>query len=413
MRSSFVPILLPAVCYLLQVVDSQEGTDFYCSPIILPGYRHINLPDQPVLMSYGFSGDQTIIIIQNGLRFGPFDTVGTLEWSGIQAELTEFELKLPAEHHIGPIIYPLELQMKHKTTSGKFLILSLLFQEGDANPVLHDLFYYIDESPAENNLMITHGVNLDRFTRSLGETSSTDPYTTSCTRYLHYNGSLTGDDDDDRSCDGETIWLVLRDPLTVSAEQLAFIKLVSGVQENAASAKLLMGREVLGGTFTDKDYDDPVLAPVIEDSDDEDGSSASDTANPDGECGFFDFTCQPYWHFILIGLAAIPLFAIPVCCVLWCSKLFKEREFSYGRPLQPGKPLPRTALNGPQFLQENQPPVTFKRQVWDDKQQKMRTEVPGLDRIRCDSTGYCWVVGSKTTGGEENQVETRAFLPAR
>jgi len=410
MRIAFVSILV-LVVYLLQVADSQTQTNLWCSPIILPAYRQTDLPDQPLLMSYGFSGDRTLVIIQNGMRFS-FDTGGTLEWSGTVAELKEFQLKLPAEHHIGPLVYPLELQMKHKTADDKFVILSLLFQEGDENPVLRDLFYYIEEIPAGNKLIITPGVNLDRFVRLLGATSSTDPWTTSRTRYLHYNGSLTGDDDDDISCDGETMWFILRDLFTVSADQLAFIKLVSDVQENATPVKSLQGREVLGGTITERDYDEPELAPVIEDSEDEDSSVASDTANSQGDCGFFELTCQPYWHFILIVLAAIPVFAIPVCCIIWCSRLLKEREFLYGEAPQPGQPLPPNANIAPRFPQENRAPVTYKRQVWDGQQQKMRAEVPGMDTIRCDSTGYCWVVGSKNTGGGENEVESRAFLPA-
>jgi len=409
MGISFVSFLVLAVCLLL-VADSQTPATLYCSPIILPGYLLNDLSDQPLLMSYGFSGDQTIFTVQNGIRFGPFDTSGTLEWSGIEAELTEFQLKLPAEHHIGPLVYPLELQMKHKTAGDKFVILSLLFQEGDENPVLRDLFYYIEESPAANKLIITHGVNLDRFVRSLGVASSTDPYTTSSSRYLHYNGSLTGDDDD-ISCDGETMWFVLRDPLTVSADQLAFTRLVAGVEENATPVKLLNGREVLGGTITDRDYDEPVLAPVVEDSEEEDSLLASDEADSQGDCGFLELNCQPYWHFILIVLAAIPVFAIPVCCIIWCSKLLKEREFLYAGAPQPGQPLPRNVNSAPRFQQEYQPPVTYKRQVWDGEQQKMRAEVPGMDSIRCDSTGYCWVVGSKNTPDEGNEVETRAFLP--
>jgi carbonic anhydrase len=413
MRSSFHPILLIAVCYLLQLVDSQEQEREYCSPIILPGYQYIDLPDQPVLMSYGFSGDPTIVTIQDALRFGPFKTAGSVEWSGIEAELTYFQLKLPAEHHLGPLVFPLELQMKHKTAAGKFVIVSLLFQEGDDNSVLRDLFYYIGKSSSEN-FLLTHGVNLDRFVRSLGETTSTDPWTISCTRYLHYNGSLTGDDEDGISCDGETVWLVLRDPLTVSAGQLASIKAVSGVQENAASFELIAGRDVLGGNLTERDYDEPLLAPVLEDSEveeeEKEESTSSVSVNPVDECGFFDYACQPYWQFILIGLAALPILAIPVCCFLWCNRCMKNRELTYAQALQPGQPFPH---HTGQFMQDTQAPVTYKRQVWDGEQQRMRTEVPGMDRIRCDSTGYCWIVGSNPNVKGGDEVESSAFLPAR
>merc|ERR1719461_1111311 len=121
----------------------------------------------------------------NGIRFVPNQGAtcpgtrrSTVKFNGIEAELSLFLLKTPAEHVLGTTLYPLEIQFKHQGTgqNDPIIFMSILYQEGQANPVLEDLFYYVERTKVEQSpsLAFTSGVNLDRFTRDLGSLTEGD-----------------------------------------------------------------------------------------------------------------------------------------------------------------------------------------------------------------------------------------------
>ena len=131
--------------------------------------------------------------IQENLKPGNFITI-----QGQQFEAKQFHFHSPSEHRIDGKSFPLETHIVHANAEGQLAVLGLMFDEGEENSLLNQLngFRPADlepyTGPVDYNLLIT-----------------------SRDEYYAYNGSLTTP-----PCSEGVVWVVLKNPVTASREQI-------------------------------------------------------------------------------------------------------------------------------------------------------------------------------------------------
>lgn len=138
----------------------------------------------------------------NGLRLGDVDY-----------KLLQFHYHHPSEHLIDGKAAPLEVHLVHQNKDGNLAVVGVLFHEGAANPALATKL------------------------ASIGKDATVDPreLLPADLGYFTYNGSLTTP-----PCSEGVKWLVLAQPMTASAEQLAALQ--KQVEPNARTAQKVNAR---------------------------------------------------------------------------------------------------------------------------------------------------------------------------
>jgi len=131
--------------------------------------------------------------IQENLKPGNFATI-----QGRQYEAKQFHFHSPSEHRIDGESFPLEIHLVHTNPVGQLAVIGFMFVEGEENSMLNQLNGFrpagMDQykGPIDYNKLIT----------SRGE-------------YYTYNGSLTTP-----PCSEGVLWVVLKNPITASREQI-------------------------------------------------------------------------------------------------------------------------------------------------------------------------------------------------
>jgi carbonic anhydrase len=131
-----------------------------------------------------------------------------LRLGDVDYELLQFHYHHPSEHLIDGKAAPLEVHLVHKNAAGNLAVVGVLFHEGAANPALATKL------------------------ASIGEDATVDPreLLPADLGYFTYNGSLTTP-----PCSEGVKWLVLAQPMTASAEQIAALK--KQVEPNARAVQ--------------------------------------------------------------------------------------------------------------------------------------------------------------------------------
>ncbi len=127
--------------------------------------------------------------------------------NGQRYELTEYEFHTPSEHQIDGFSYPMEMQLVHKNGDGHYVVVSILFQEGEANEALAA---FLDRLPKQLNKLDVHDKVLVHPAKAFFPTDK---------RFYKYSGSMT-----QPPCDEGVYWMVFKQPVEASAEQLAQMK---------------------------------------------------------------------------------------------------------------------------------------------------------------------------------------------
>lgn len=96
----------------------------------------------------------------------------------------------------------MEMHLVHKNASGELTVVAVMFDKGAANPELEKLWRVMPQQ-AKQNVSIKQDLNLNKL---LPKNKT----------YWRFSGSLTTP-----PCSEGVTWIVLKQPLTVSAEQLA------------------------------------------------------------------------------------------------------------------------------------------------------------------------------------------------
>ncbi len=167
------------------------------SPIDIRGGLAVDL--EPVAFDYQAS---PFAVLDNGHTVQVDLAKGnSIEVGGKRFELQQFHFHRPSEERIDGRQFELSLHLVHKDAQGRLAVVALLFDKGPAHPVLQQVW---------NNLPLERGEAAPA--RTPLELSALLP---DDRRYYTYMGSLTTP-----PCSEGVLWLVMQQPLTVSARQI-------------------------------------------------------------------------------------------------------------------------------------------------------------------------------------------------
>ncbi len=173
------------------------GVGLNQSPINITNSLHANLP--PLSPNYSHSSKN---IVDNGhtiqVNMEPGDTV-TID--GITFELKQFHFHSPSENQIDGKSFPLEAHFVHADKKGDLAVIAVMFQEGEANPELEKIWADMPNKEGDTKVL-----QLKEIAKKLLPKDK---------HYYRFNGSLTTP-----PCTEGVRWFVLKQPLTVSKEQI-------------------------------------------------------------------------------------------------------------------------------------------------------------------------------------------------
>lgn len=137
--------------------------------------------------------------------------------------LKQFHFHTPSENHVDGKSYPLEAHYVHADEQGNLAVVAVFFEQGKANPALANLLENVPER--DQNVAIRAPFDANALIPSDKD-------------YYRFNGSLTTP-----PCSEGVRWLVIKDPQSISAEQIAQFEHVMG--ENNRPVQPLNARMVL------------------------------------------------------------------------------------------------------------------------------------------------------------------------
>ncbi|EML1451584.1 carbonic anhydrase family protein [Enterobacter kobei] len=129
------------------------------------------------------------------------DTRDTITLDNQAWTLQQFHFHAPSENTVHGKKYAMEMHLVHKNNAGELTVVAVMFDKGVANPELDKLWSVMPQQ-AEQNISIKQDLNLNK----LLPVNKT---------YWRFSGSLTTP-----PCSEGVTWIVLKHPLTLSAEQL-------------------------------------------------------------------------------------------------------------------------------------------------------------------------------------------------
>lgn len=167
------------------------------SPVNLTRFVKGELP--PIEFHYQASGDQ---VVNNGhtiqVNFPPGSSITV---AGHTFALKQFHAHAPSEHLINGKSFPLEAHFVHADDAGNLAVVAVMFEEGAANPELEKAWRAMPQHVGEKAVLKD---------KVLGTAiMPADKH------YYRYNGSLTTP-----PCTEGVTWLVLKQPVTASREQI-------------------------------------------------------------------------------------------------------------------------------------------------------------------------------------------------
>jgi carbonic anhydrase len=140
-------------------------------------------------------------------------------------ELLQFHFHTPSEHQKEGFNYPMEMHIVHKDGDGNLAVIGILFQEGAENEALQDIITHLPKDTGKQHLHKLVSVNpADFFPQSK--------------LFYKYSGSLTTP-----PCSEGVYWMVFKQPVEASAEQLEAMKILMG--ENNRPVQPHYARDVL------------------------------------------------------------------------------------------------------------------------------------------------------------------------
>ncbi len=147
----------------------------------------------------------------------------TLEVGGKNYQLLQFHFHLPSEEAINGKRFPMVAHFVHKNDSGQLGVIGVLMKQGKANETISAVFSHLPH-PGEK-------ITVDDLTLDV---SSLMPKSLA---YYSFEGSLTTP-----PCSEGVNWMVLKEPISLSAKQIAAFKKLIG--SNARPVQPLNGRIV-------------------------------------------------------------------------------------------------------------------------------------------------------------------------
>jgi carbonic anhydrase len=137
----------------------------------------------------------------------------TLTVHGRRFELKQFHFHTPSENHVRGQSFPLEAHLVHADANGTLAVVSVLFGEGSPNPLLAELWKQMPGAVGEKMPLPAH-LNVNGLLPKSRD-------------YYRYNGSLTTP-----PCSEGVLWMVMKEPATVSRDQVEKVASVLGFANN-------------------------------------------------------------------------------------------------------------------------------------------------------------------------------------
>ncbi|WP_241606037.1 carbonic anhydrase [Rosenbergiella epipactidis] len=191
----------------------KEGA--YQSPIDIHGTIEAKLPPLPL----HFRAHATTIINNGHTLQLNVDDRDNFSLDGINFTLKQFHFHTPSENRIEGKSFPLEAHFVHSDTKGHLAVLAVMFDVGEENEALQHI---IDQAPADKNQTLPLDKVID--IASLFPTSK---------HYYRFSGSLTTP-----PCTEGVRWLVMKESVSLSSQQLDRIKSLLGTTNNRPTQPL-------------------------------------------------------------------------------------------------------------------------------------------------------------------------------
>lgn len=139
--------------------------------------------------------------------------------------LVQFHIHTPAENKLGGKLYPLEIHFVHQGEKGNVLVIGVLAQLGEENPVLEKIIANLPKQEGEKQAIIGERINpLDLIPSNHN--------------YYYFMGSLTTP-----PCSEGVKWIVMQQPISATQKQISAIKAAAD-GSNARPVQPLNKREV-------------------------------------------------------------------------------------------------------------------------------------------------------------------------
>jgi len=141
--------------------------------------------------------------IQVDIRSG-----GEIEVDGKQYKLKQFHFHTPSENTIKDKQFPLEVHFVHASEDGKLAVIAIMYTLGAPDPLLEALWRQMPVSVGQSKRLATKTLTVLETDQKLK-------------KYIRFNGSLTTP-----PCTEGVIWLVKKPYLTVSKQQLEYLRTI-------------------------------------------------------------------------------------------------------------------------------------------------------------------------------------------
>jgi carbonic anhydrase len=175
------------------------GTGERQSPVDLTGAEAEDLAD-PVLDYEPF--ELTVTDTEHSIQVG-YDTGSTLTLDDTAYDLVQLHFHAPSEHTVDGSAAAAEIHLVHGDHDGPFVVLGVLVEEGAPDDAMDDVLGHLPTGPGDADAGITFDA---------------DELLPGSLEAYRYEGSLTTP-----PCTEDVTWLVLAEPVTWSAEQLALL----------------------------------------------------------------------------------------------------------------------------------------------------------------------------------------------
>ena len=190
------------------------------SPIDIRGGLSVDL--EPVRFEYQSS---RFAVVDNGHTVQVNLPQGNaIEVGGKRYELLQFHFHRPSEERIDGRQFEMSLHLVHKNDQGQLAVVGLLFDKGQANAVMQQVW---NNLPLEKNEEMQAGSAME-----LADLLPNDR------RYFTYMGSLTTP-----PCSEGVKWIVMRQPVTLTKEQIEIFARMYPM--NARPIQAASGRRIM------------------------------------------------------------------------------------------------------------------------------------------------------------------------
>lgn len=167
------------------------------TPVNMTGFISAQLPE----IRFSYPGNAAEILNNGHTVQVNYSAGNTIKVGGSEFELKQFHFHSPSENQIEGKFFPLEGHLVHADKNGNLAVVTVMFEEGSANKAMDSLWKQMPENEG-GKYALSSAVNA----RSLLPKNRS---------YYRFSGSLTTP-----PCTEGVLWLVMKNPVTASREQV-------------------------------------------------------------------------------------------------------------------------------------------------------------------------------------------------